>query len=85
MSYGSNYCTVELMLDLRLPGRQSSQWYTDDPDLSMFAVDPLTSMEFDLLGSSGAQLALLSEPDNFAEFIELSIGTADNTRTEIRY
>ena len=73
------------MLDHRLPDRQSLTWYTHHPDLLMFSVDQLTTVHFDVLGCSGARFALLSAPWNFSDFIELVIGTADNTRTEIRF
>ena len=45
MSNGSSLCTVELMLNLRLPERQSPTWYTDDPDLSMSSVNSLTTVQ----------------------------------------
>jgi len=73
------------MLDHRLPVRQSLTWYVDDPDLLMFSVDQLTSVHFDVSACSGARLALLSAPFNFSDFIELVIGTDDNTHTEIRF
>ena len=73
------------MLDRRLPARWSVTWYTDDQDLLMFSVDQLTTVQFDVLACSGARLALLSAPYNFSDFIELIIGTDDNTRTEIRF
>ena len=76
---------LELMLDHGLPGRQSLTWYADDPDLLMFSVDRLTSVHFDVRACSGARLALLSTPFNFSDFIELVIGTDDNTRTAIRF
>jgi len=74
------------MLDVRLPGRQSLTWYSDDQgDLLMFSADPLTTVQFDLLACSGARLALLPAPWNLSQFIELAIGTGGNTRTEMRY
>jgi len=76
---------LELMLDRRLPNRQSPTWYVDDPDLLMFSVDQLTTVQFDVLGCSGARFALLQSPWNFSDFIELAIGTEDNTLTAIRF
>jgi len=76
---------LELMLDRRLPQRQSSTWYTEDRDLLMFSVDKLTTVQFDVLGCSGARVALLSAPVDFSDFTELAIGTDDNTRTYIRF
>ena len=76
---------LELMLDRRLPNRQSPTWYVDDPDLLMFSVDQLTTVQFDVLGCSGARIALLSAPWNFSDFIEMAVGTDDNTRTVIRF
>jgi len=76
---------IELMLDRRLSDRQSAKWYTDDPDLLMFSVDRLTTVQFDVLGCSGARIALLSAPWNFSDFIEMAVGTDDNTRTVIRF
>jgi len=73
------------MLDVRLPDRQSAVWYGDDRDLVMFSVDRLTTVQFDVLGCSGARLARLTAAWNFAEFIELAIGTDSNTRTVMRY
>lgn len=73
------------MLDRRLPDRQTPTWYRDDPDLLMFSVDQLTTVQFDVLGCSGALLALLPSPWNFSDFIELAIGTELNTRTAIRF
>ena len=76
--------SLELMLDRRLPGRLSPTWYSDDPDLLMFSVDQLTSVQFDVLACSGARLALLPSPWNFSDFVELAIGIEDNTITAIR-
>ena len=76
---------TELMLDRRLPGHQSLSWYGDEHDLLMFSVDALTTVQFDVLACSGARFALLSHPWNFTDFIELVIGTGDNTRTDIRF
>jgi len=73
------------MLDLRLPDRQSPTWFADDPDLLMFSVDQMTTVQFDVLARSGVRLALLPGPWNFSEFIELAIGTDGNTRTQMRY
>ena len=75
----------ELMLDRRLPDRQSPTWYSDDPDILMFSVEQLTTVQFDVLGCSSARLALLPSPWNFSDFIELAIGTEHNTRTTIRF
>jgi len=72
------------MLDLRLPERQSPTWYRDDPDLVMFSVVQLTSIQFDVLACSGLRLSLLPASWNFTDFIELAIGIDSNARTEIR-